>query len=93
MNVITAQVSLYPLRQVSIGPPIREAVRVFRQHGLETRIGEMSTLVWGEEQAIFDALQEAFHLAAERGDTVMTVTLSNACPEPSRRACPSPEGL
>ena len=93
MNVITAQVSLYPLRQVSIGPPIREAVRVFRQHGLETRIGEMSTLVWGEEQAIFDALQEAFHLAAERGDTVMTVTLSNACPEPSRRVCPSPEGL
>ena len=85
MSVIMAQVSLYPLRQVSIGPPIREAVRVFRQHGLETRIGEMSTLVWGEEQAIFDALQEAFHQAAERGDTVMTVTLSNACP--------SPEGL
>lgn len=41
--MITAQVSLYPL-QVSIGPVIREAVRVFRQHGLETRIGEMSTL-------------------------------------------------
>jgi len=47
MDTITAQVSLYPLRQVSIGPPIREAVCVFRQHGLETRIGEMSTLVWG----------------------------------------------
>lgn len=89
--MITAQVSLYPLRQVSIGPPIREAVRVFRQHGLETRIGEMSTLVWGEERAVFAALQEAFHRAAERGDMVMTVTLSNACPEPSRRACPSPE--
>jgi uncharacterized protein YqgV (UPF0045/DUF77 family) len=64
MNTITAQVSLYPLRQVSIEPAIREAVRVFRQHGVETRIGEMSTVV----------------------------TLSNACPEPSRRACPSPEG-
>lgn len=83
--MITAQVSLYPLRQVSIGPAIREAVRVFRQHGLETRIGEMSTLVWGEERTVFAALQEAFHKAAERGDTVMTVTLSNACP--------SPEGL
>jgi len=83
--VITAQVSLYPLRRVSIGPPIREAVRVFRQHGLETRIGEMSTLVWGEEQAVFAALQEAFHQAAGYGDMVMTVTLSNACP--------SPEGL
>jgi hypothetical protein len=42
----------------------------------------MSTLVWGEEQAIFAALEEAFRRAAERGDMVMTVTLSNACPMP-----------
>lgn len=82
MGVITAQVSLYPLRQASIGPAIRDAVRAFRKYGLETRTGEMSTLVWGEERVIFDALQEAFHQAAERGDTVMTVTISNACPEP-----------
>ena len=82
MGTITAQVSFYPLRQVSIGPPIREAVRVFRQRGLETRIGEMSTLVWGEEGALFAALQEAFQQAAEGGDAVMVVTLSNACPEP-----------
>ena len=54
-------------------------------------MGEMSTLVWGEEQAVFNALQEAFHQAVERGDVVMVVTFSNACPEPSRRACPSPE--
>jgi uncharacterized protein YqgV (UPF0045/DUF77 family) len=79
---IAAQISLYPLRQASIGPPIREAMRVFREHGLGTRMGEMSTLVWGEEQAVFNALQEAFHRAAERGDAVMVVTLSNACPSP-----------
>ena len=59
VDTIAAQVSLYPLRQVSIGPPIRETVRVFRQHGLETRIDEMSTLMWGEEGALFAALQEA----------------------------------
>jgi uncharacterized protein YqgV (UPF0045/DUF77 family) len=82
MGMVTAQVSLYPLRQSSIGPAIREAVHVLRQCGLEVRIGEMSTLVWGEEQAIFAALEEAFRRAAERGDTVMTVTLSNACPMP-----------
>jgi len=82
LNVISVQVSLYPLRQESIGPAIREAVHVFRQCGLKTRVGEMSTLIWGEEQVVFDALQAAFHRAAERGDTVMTVTLSNACPEP-----------
>jgi uncharacterized protein YqgV (UPF0045/DUF77 family) len=82
MSVVTAQVSLYPLRQVSIGPTIREAVRVFREHGLENRIGVMSTLVWGEERAVFAALQEAFHLAAESEDVVMVITLSNACPSP-----------
>lgn len=82
MATISAQVSLYPLRQPSIGPIIREVVRVLRDRGLSTRIGPMSTLVWGEEQAVFAALQEAFHRAAEEGDTVMVVTLSNACPTP-----------
>jgi len=82
MSVMSAQVSLYPLRQVSIGPPIRETVRIFRERGLKTRVGEMSTLVWGEKQAVFAALQEAFQRAAEHGDVVMTVTLSNACPSP-----------
>lgn len=82
MTIISAQVSLYPLRQPSLGPAIREAVRIFRQRGLKTRVGEMSTLVWGEEQVVFGALQDAFHQAAERGDTVMAITLSNACPSP-----------
>jgi len=81
--MITAQVSLYPLRQASIGPVIRETVRVFERRGLHPRVGEMSTLVRGEEEIVFEALHEAFHRAAERGDTVMCVTLSNACPEPS----------
>lgn len=81
IRIISAQVSLYPLRQASLGPAIRQAVRILRQGGLKTRVGEMSTLVWGEERAVFDALQEAFHQAAERGDVVMAVTLSNTCPE------------
>jgi uncharacterized protein YqgV (UPF0045/DUF77 family) len=85
MSIVTAQVSLYPLRQKSIGPTIREAVRVLCQRGLKVRIGEMSTLVWGEEQAVFAALEEAFRRAAERGDTVMAVTLSNACPMPEEQ--------
>lgn len=82
MSQISAQVSLYPLRRVSIGPDIREAVRHFRQQGLSVRVGEMSTLIWGEEQVLFSAVQGAFHRAAEHGDVVMHVTFSNACPEP-----------
>jgi uncharacterized protein YqgV (UPF0045/DUF77 family) len=81
--MITAQVSLYPLRQRSIGPIIRETVRTLDEHGLEVRVGEMSTLAWGEEEEVFAALEEAFHRAADQGDAVMAVTISNACPEPS----------
>lgn len=82
MSVISAQVSLYPLRQTEIGARIHEVVRILRGHGLTVRIGEMSTLVWGEERLVFAALQTAFHQIAELGDTVMTVTVSNACPLP-----------
>jgi uncharacterized protein YqgV (UPF0045/DUF77 family) len=75
MSIISAQVSLYPLKRASIGPAIREAVRILRQRGLKARVGEMSTVIWGEELAIFDALREAFHQAAKHGDAVMVATL------------------
>ena len=93
MSTISAQVSLYPLRQESIGPAVQQAIRVLRRRGLGTRVGQMGTLVWGEEHVLFEALQEAFDKAAARGDTVMTVTFSNACPEPGHEAGASSEGL
>jgi uncharacterized protein YqgV (UPF0045/DUF77 family) len=82
MTIISAQVSLYPLRQTDIGPGICEAVRALREHGLTVRYGAMSTLVWGDEHLVFTALEDAFHKAATQGDVVMTVTFSNACPLP-----------
>ena len=80
MNAITAQVSLYPLRQESLAPVIDEALQVFRESALEVEPGRMSTLLVGEESTIFAALQRSFHHAAEEGQVVMTVTFSNACP-------------
>jgi uncharacterized protein YqgV (UPF0045/DUF77 family) len=59
MAIISAQVSLYPLRQTDIGPGIRDAVRALRQHGLTVRYGAMSTLVWGEAHQVFAALEDA----------------------------------
>jgi uncharacterized protein YqgV (UPF0045/DUF77 family) len=79
---ITAQVSLYPLRQASLSPAIDEALQIFRGHGLGVEPGAMSTLIAGDDAAIFAALQEAFRCAAEQGQVVMVVTLSNACPVP-----------
>jgi uncharacterized protein YqgV (UPF0045/DUF77 family) len=82
MNGITAQVSLYPLGQEDLSPVIDEALRIFREHGLDVNPGPMSTLIVGEEQAIFAALQAAFRRAAGQERVVMVVTFSNACPSP-----------
>jgi len=77
---VSVQVSLYPLRQASLSPAIDQAMRIFREHGLEVKPGAMSSLITGEDTAIFVALQEAFRRAAENGPVVMMATFSNACP-------------
>lgn len=78
--IASAQISVYPLRQDRLGPAI-EAVRAsIAGHGLIPEVGAMSTVVVGEDAVIFAALGEAFAKAAELGEVVMTVTVSNACP-------------
>jgi uncharacterized protein YqgV (UPF0045/DUF77 family) len=77
---ISAQVSLYPLRQPDLGPAIRAIWRTFENHEVDVDPGAMSTVVWGEEEAVMDALGEAFHGASREGEVVMVITLSNACP-------------
>jgi uncharacterized protein YqgV (UPF0045/DUF77 family) len=79
---ITAQVSLYPLRQESLAPTIDEALRTFREYGLDVEPGTMSSLITGDDAAIFAALQEAFRRTAKQGHVVMIATFSNACPVP-----------
>lgn len=81
---IAAQVSLYPLRQASLSPAIDEALRIFGEHGLSVKPGAMSTLITGDDTAIFAALQETFRRVAEQGQVVMVVTFSNACPVPGK---------
>jgi uncharacterized protein YqgV (UPF0045/DUF77 family) len=77
---LSAQVSVYPLRQPRLSPAIDEAVRICRAHGLEVHTGPMSTLLKGDDDDIFIALKEALRSVATRGEVVMVVTLSNACP-------------
>jgi uncharacterized protein YqgV (UPF0045/DUF77 family) len=77
---VAAQVSLYPLRQAGLSPAIERALAIFREHGLKVTPGAMSTLVSGGHDTVFDGLKKAFRQVAEEGETVMVVTLSNACP-------------
>ena len=82
MAQITAQVSIYPLRQARLSPVIEAVLTVFQSHRLECQPGAMSTMIAGAEDEVLVCLTETFNRAASYGDVVMNVTLSNAC-----RAC------
>ena len=79
---VTAQVSLYPLRQEHLSPAIDAAIAAFRARGLDVELGAMSTLVAGDDTAVWAALHDAFAAAATQGETVMIATVSNACRQP-----------
>jgi uncharacterized protein YqgV (UPF0045/DUF77 family) len=78
--MVTAQVSLYPLRPESLAPVIDETLQVLREGAAEVEPDTMSTLLTGDETTIFTALQRAFHHAAEQNPVVMVVTFSNVSP-------------
>ena len=77
---MSAQVSLYPLGREDMSPAIDETVHIFRVHGLKVIPGPMSTLISGDDESLFAAIQVAFQRAAGHGRLVMVVTLSNAFP-------------
>lgn len=80
--IASAQISVYPLRQERLSPAIEAVRSALSSCGLAPQVGPMSTIVVGEDTIIFAALGEAFANAAEAGEVVMTITVSNACPIP-----------
>ena len=80
---VSAQISVYLLRQEHLGPAVESVRRALEEHGLTPHVGLMSTTVAGASGIVFAALAEAFAKAAAGGELVMTITISNACPLPS----------
>ena len=77
---ISAQISLYPLGKESLSEDISEFVKILQAKGLQCEVGKMSTMLYGEADAVFDALREAYSYMASRGACVMISAISNACP-------------
>jgi uncharacterized protein YqgV (UPF0045/DUF77 family) len=84
MARISAQVSLYPLRQAELSPAIDEAWQVFRSYKLDVQPGSMSTIITGDEEEVFACLRETFRRASSRGSVVLNVSLSNSCPRTAK---------
>lgn len=76
--LVSAQVSLHPLRRDHLSPPIDEAQAAFRKHGLQVEPGPISTTVSGEIDSVFEALKDAFNEAGNSEETEMTVTFTNS---------------
>jgi uncharacterized protein YqgV (UPF0045/DUF77 family) len=77
---LTAEVALYPLREPRLTPALTEFVNALKDAGLAVTPGPMSTLVRGEADVVFGALDAAFCKVASAHQVVMRVVVSNACP-------------
>lgn len=77
--MITAQVSVYPLGQPALDPPIEQAIARLQAAGLVVESGPMSTVVAGEAGVVFETLRQVFGELAGQGQVLMAVTFSNAC--------------
>jgi len=77
---ISAQVSLYPLRQQKLSPAIEMAWKILKENQLDLQKGNMSTVVSGDADKVFGAIKAVFLRSAEKGAVSMVVTFSNACP-------------
>ena len=87
---VSAQASIYPLRQERLGPGIEAMRLALERQGLEPLVGPMSTFVIGEASCVFAALSEGFERAAASGDVALVLTVSNACPVGDPEAgCPT----
>lgn len=78
---VRAEISVYPLRMTELSGPVGEFCRILRAQGLEVQIGPMSSSIAGECKDLFNAIQEAFERLAEKYQVVVTIKISNACPE------------
>ena len=78
---IQAEVSLYPLRINNLSKPIEEFFKALKHNELEIESGPMSTRITGDSDTVFAALGSAFTCVADEYDVVMSVKMSNACPE------------
>jgi hypothetical protein len=78
-SIVGCQFSVYPLRQMDIDAPVQGVIKAAAEH-CSVRVGNLSTLLWGDEDQVFGALRAAFRAAQEFGPAVMTATFAAGMP-------------
>jgi uncharacterized protein YqgV (UPF0045/DUF77 family) len=78
-EVVGCQFSVYPLRQESIDAPVQAAIKAAAEH-CSVRVGNLSTLMWGDEDQVFAGLRQAYKAVQEYGSAVLIATLAAGIP-------------
>ena len=78
-SIVGCQFSVYPLRQMDVDTPVQEVIKAAAQH-CPVKVGNLSTLLWGDEDKGFQALRSAFHAAQAHGPAVLTATFASGMP-------------
>lgn len=72
-------VNIYPLRQERLSPAIEAFWKSLEaREGVDHTRGRFHTLVEGTDDAVFDAVKEAFRAARDVGPCAMTLTVKEA---------------
>lgn len=77
---IQAELSLYPLGTENIGEPVKAFIKFLEDSGMVISSGNMSTVIAGESESVFDVIKKAYENIAMNSQAVLVIKMSNACP-------------
>ncbi len=76
--MITAEVSVYPLKTSDASNVITNSINSLSNEGVEFSVGSISTHLHGNEEQVWNSLKEMFQNAQNSGEVSMVVTITNA---------------
>jgi len=80
INVITAEVAIYPLKTSDATNAINNSINSLNNTNIQYSVNSMNTKLTGSKSEVFNSIEAMFAEAENTGGEVsMVVTISNAC--------------
>ncbi len=76
--MITAEVSVYPLKTSDASSTIINSINSLNNGGVEYSVGSISTRLHGSEEQVWKSLKDMFQKAQNSGEVSMVITVTNA---------------
>lgn len=79
MRIMACQVTLLPLDTIDSAQVIEQVLSEMDWQGVEVIVGDMSSLIRGEEDLVWARIRRLYELASKSGNFSLQITLSNKC--------------